>query len=167
VTTKRKYQRIINIPAQYLDVIPIGTRLFPALYQFENALRLAVDKHLTVCYGNWWEHKLKFDLPDIYNYAEDVKQKHSKMPWIGDSARVTTLPLHNITLGQLGQIVEYYKSDCIPQLFSSLDFFTGHMRLIKLVRNLYSHMFPCLTSQDAKLARNEITTLCASLKSKI
>ena len=167
MTSRRGYRKIINIPTGYLDVIPVGTKLFPTLYQFENALRLAVDKHLTVCYGNWWEDKLKSDLPDIYNYAEGVKQQHSKMPWIGDSARVTTLPLHNITLGQLGQIVEYYKSDCIPQLFSSLDFFTGHMRLIKLVRNLYSHMFPCLTSQDAKLARNEITTLCASLKSKI
>lgn len=167
MTAKRKYRVIIGIPDEYLTAVPIGTQLFPALYQFENALRLAVDKHLELCYTDWWENKLKFDLPDIYDYAEDIKQKHSKMPWIGDSARVTIRPIHNITLGQLGQIVEYYKSECIPELFTTLDFFTGHMILIKLVRNLYTHMFPCLTSQDAKLARNEITTLCASLKSKI
>ncbi|MFI5449645.1 MAG: hypothetical protein ACHQ03_07770 [Candidatus Bathyarchaeia archaeon] len=163
----KKYRRIINIPVDYLDVIPIGAQLFPIFYEFENALRLAIDKHLTVLYGDWWEKKLKYDLPYIYDYAERAKEKHNKMPWIGDSARVTTLPIHNVTLGHLEEIVKRYQSECIPQLFPTLHFFLGHMDLIKLVRNLYAHMFPCLTVSDARLARSEIITLCANLRSKV
>ncbi len=54
-----------------------------------------------------------------------------------------------ITLGQLEEIVKAYKSDCIPQLFPNIEFFVGHMELIKRVRNMYSHMFPCIT-RDTK-----------------
>jgi hypothetical protein len=163
----RGLRRIVRIPPEYLDVIPIGTRLFPIFYQFENALRLAIHEHMSVCYTNWWETKLKFDLRDIYDYAEDKKKKHDLMPWIGDSAQVKLLPIHHVTLGQLEQIVKKYESECIPQLFPSMHFFLGHMDCIKLVRNLYAHMFPCLTSSDAKVAKSEISTLCLHLDRKL
>ena len=162
-----KIRPILAIPESYLEAIPIGTGLFPSLYQFENGLRIAIDKYLETCYTNWWESKLRFDLPDIYDYAEGVRQKRNKMPWIGDSTRIAIRPIHNVTLGQLEEIVKKYQSECIPQLFPTLDFFTGHMQVIKLVRNLYGHMFPCLTSADARTAKREVKTLCESLKNKI
>jgi hypothetical protein len=161
-------RRILAIPKDYLEVIPIGTNLFKPLYQFENGLRIAIDKHLSTCYGpDWWEKKLQFDLPTVYRYAEDVKQKHNRMPWIGDSSRVTIRPIHNVTLGHLEEIVKMYQSECIPSLFHNIQFFLGHMDAIKLVRNLYGHMFPCLTHSDARTAKREITTLCEELKSKV
>jgi hypothetical protein len=156
---------MLAIPEEYLEVIPIGTNLFAAFYQFENGLRIAIDKLLSDFYGlDWWERKLRFDLPDIYDYAERTKRKHSHMPWIGDSSRVTIRPIHNATLGQLEEIVKTYQSELIPDLFHRIDFFTGHMDAIKLVRNLYSHMFPCLTNSDARTAKREIKTLCEELK---
>jgi len=164
----RRFRRILAIPREYLDVILIGTQLFPLLYQFENGLRLAIDKHLSACYGDdWWEKKLKIDLPDIYHYAEEKKKKRDLMPWIGDSARVKLLPMHHVTLGQLEEIVKKYQSDCIPELFPSLTYFLGHMDCIKLVRNLYAHMFPCLKDSDAGLARSEIKALCLPLNTKL
>jgi len=89
------------------------------------------------------------------------------MPWIGASSRVSVLPIHLITLGQLEEIVKSYRSDCIPQLFPTIEFFLGHMEAIKRVRNLYSHMFPCITKDDCKLAKREIVTLAAHINSKL
>ncbi len=141
--------------------------MFSSFYQFENGLRLAIHRHLATCYGDWWEKKLQFELPEIYNYATEQKRKADMMPWIGDSARTQVLPIHRVTLGHLEEIVKKFQADCIPQLFPSLDFFTGHMTCIKRVRNLYTHMFPCLDIQDSRLAKREIKTLGDHLTSKL
>jgi hypothetical protein len=167
VPQTQKVRRILGIPENYLDVIPIGVGLFPTLYQFENGLRIAIDKLLSTCYGpDWWETKLRHDLPKVYEYAEKVKQKHDRMPWIGDSSRVIVQPIHNVTLGHLEEVVKMYQSECIPELFPNMHFFLGHMDTIKLVRNLYGHMFPCLTNSDARTAKREVKTLCESLKKR-
>jgi len=62
------------------------------------------------------------------------------MPWIGDSDIVEVLPIHRVTLGHLEEIVKKFQSDRIPELFPTLEFFLGHMEIIKRVRNLYSHV---------------------------
>jgi hypothetical protein len=161
-------RRILNIPEEYLEAVRIGQPVFSPIYQFENGLRLAVHKFMVTCYGvDWWELSLKNRLPDIYDYAEEQKLKKSYMPWIGDSRRVTVLPIHLVTLGQLEQIIIHYKSDCIPELFPTIDFFTGHMEVIKRVRNLFSHMYPCITNHDVVVVKREIRTLCDHLKSKV
>ena len=162
------HKRIVPIPKPYIEAIKEGSEAFSPLFQFENALRLVVDKHMQTCYGdNWWDMKVKYDLPNTYHYAEEVKQSSSKMPWIGDSARVTTMPLHAITLGQLEELLVHYKADCIPTIFPKLDFFTGHMEVIKKVRNLFSHMHPCIDKNDVKLLKREIATLCDALRGKL
>jgi len=166
----RTYRRIVKVPNEYLEAIAISEPLFPTLFQFENGLRLAVHKYLSAYYGeDWWEVSLKHkkELHTIYKYVEDQKEKRSYMPWIGDSQRTPVLPIHAITLGQLEQIVIHYKSDLIPQLFKTLDFFTGHMEVIKRVRNLFSHMYPCITKRDVRAAKREILTLCDHLNSKL
>jgi hypothetical protein len=49
--------------------------MFPTLFQFENGLRLAINKHLSTCYGSdWWENSLKTNLPEVYQYAEDFRE---------------------------------------------------------------------------------------------
>lgn len=110
---------------------------------------------------------MKTKLPEIHKYAEGQETKRHSMPWIGTSARVPVLRIHLVTLGQLEEIVTKYRSDCIPDLFPTLDFFLGHMTVIKMVRNLFSHMFPCITSDDCKTARREITTLAAHINAKL
>jgi len=163
-----KIRRIVKIPKEYLEAVPLGNVLFPSLFQFENGLRIAIDNFLTTCYGtDWWEISLKTKLPEIHKYAEGQETKRHSMPWIGTSARVPVLRIHLVTLGQLEEIVTKYRSDCIPDLFPTLDFFLGHMTVIKMVRNLFSHMFPCITSDDCKTARREITTLAAHINAKL
>ncbi len=89
------------------------------------------------------------------------------MPWIGNSQIVSVLPIHLVTLGHLEEIVKKYKSDCIPEIFPTIEFFLGHMEVIKRVRNLYAHMFPCLTADDVSLARREMLTLCAHINARL
>jgi len=89
------------------------------------------------------------------------------MPWIGHSARTPVLPIHLVTLGYLEEIVKRYRAECIPGLFPTLEFFLGHMECLKRVRNLYSHMFPCLDKQDAKLVKSEARVLVWHLKTKL
>jgi osmotically inducible protein OsmC len=63
---------------------------------------------------------------------------------------ITRIELHT---EHLEEVVKRYRSDCIPELFPTIEFFLGHMEVIKRVRNLYSHMFPCITKQDCTLAK--------------
>jgi len=161
-------KRIVKIPKEYFEAIQLGNVLFPVLYQFENGLRLAVHHFLATCYGvDWWKTSLQTELPTIFKYEDDQRNKMAVMPWIGASSRVTVLPVHLVTLGHLEEIIKKYRSDCIPELFPTMEFFLGHMEAIKRVRNLYSHMFPCLTRQDTTLAKREIRTLAAHLNSKL
>jgi hypothetical protein len=165
---KHSIHRIVRIPETYLEAIPFGNILFPSLFQFENGLRIIIHNHLATCYGNdWWDISLKPRLSGVFEYALDQQKKRDAMPWIGDSSRVKVLPIHLVTLGHLEEIVKKYQSDCIPQLFPTLEFFLGHMESIKRVRNLYSHMFPCLTRNDCRLARREILTLATHINSKL
>lgn len=161
-------KRIVKLPAGYFDGLDVGNVLFPALYQFENGLRILLDSYLTTCYGmNWWDVSLKLKRQDIYDYAENQKEKLDAMPWIGASSAVTVLPIHLLTLGQLEEVVKAYKSECIPQLFPTIEFFLGHMEVIKRVRNMYSHMFPCITLHDRQVAKNEISVLALHINSKL
>jgi hypothetical protein len=165
---KHRFRRIVKIPQPYFEAVELGNILFPSLFQLENGLRLAVHGFLKTCYGdNWWEASLKVELRTIFDYAEQQQNRRNNMPWIGDSSRVTVLPIHLITIGHLEEIVKKYSPDCIPELFPSLEFFLGHMEVIKRVRNLYSHMFPCITKDDCKVAKREILTLASHINTKL
>ncbi len=163
-----KPRKLLKIPDEYLEAIQIGRPLFSPLFQFENGLRLALHKYMTILYSeDWWETSLKDRLPDLYQYVEEQKVKRDNMPWIGDSSRTNLLPLHSLTLGQLQKIVEHYRSEIIPDLFPNIEFFTGHMEIIKRVRNLFSHMYPCITSANVATANREIQTLTEHLNAKL
>ena len=159
---------LVSLPPEYLEAIDLANVLFPSLYQFENGLRLAVHGFLTTCYGpDWWEVSLAKELPTVHEYAATQQKRRDSMPWIGASARVTILPIHLVTLGHLEEVVKKYQSDCIPELFPTIEFFLGHMEVIKRVRNLYSHMFPCITRADCSLARREILSLAPHINSRL
>lgn len=161
-------KRVVRLPAGYFEAIEFGYLLFPALYQFENGLRVLLHSYLQTCYGaDWWDKSLRAKLPEIFKYAENQGKKLDAMPWIGDSSAVEVLPVHLITLGHLEEIVKAYRSDCIPELFPTIEFFLGHMELIKRVRNLYSHMFPCITRQDCAITRSEIRVLASHINAKL
>ena len=165
---KNRIRPIIRLPREYLDAINFGNLLFPALFQLENGLRLVLNNFLTTCYGSdWWNISLKIKLSDVHQYAADQETKRQGMPWIGASNRVKVLPIHLVTLGQLEEIVKAYRSDCIPALFPTLEFFLGHMEVIKRVRNLYTHMFPCITNTDCRTAKREILTLSLHINARL
>ncbi len=166
--TRRAPPRLILLPEEYLEVIALGNVLFPSFYQFENGFRVLLNSFLTALYGkDWWNLSLQEALPTIHQYAADQKTRLGAMPWIGASARVTVLPVHLVTLGHLEEIVKKYKSDCIPELFPTIEFFLGHMDVIKRVRNLYAHMFPCITKADCTLAKREIRTLGTHINDRL
>jgi hypothetical protein len=168
VKRKPRSERFVRLPAEYFEAMDMCHVLFPMLYQFENGLRLALNSFLTTCYGSdWWRVSLKLKLQPIFEYAENQQKKLDLMPWIGSSTVVEVLPIHLVTLGQLEEIVKAYKSECIPQLFPNLEFFLGHMELIKRVRNMYSHMFPCISRSDCQFAQSEIRILAAHINSKL
>jgi hypothetical protein len=161
-------RRIVAIPNEYYDALALGNVLFPVLYQFENGLRLVIHHYLATCYGvDWWRDSLRTKLPAVFDYEDNQRTKMATMSWIGASSRVTVLPVHLVTLGHLEEIIKKYQSDCIPELFPTLEFFLGHMEIIKRVRNLYTHMFPCITKGDTTVAKREILTLAEHLNSKL
>lgn len=165
---RHRPRRIVRIPSEYLDALDLADAIFPSLYQFENGLRIVIHNYLGTCYGSdWWDASLRTKLSTVFEYAENQKKKLDVMPWIGASSTVKVLPVHLITLGQLEEIVKAYRSDCIPELFPTLEFFLGHMELIKRVRNMYSHMFPCISRGDCQVARTEIRTLALHINSKL
>jgi len=164
----RAPKRIVRLPAEYFPAMDLSNVIFPALYQFENGLRLLIDSFLTTCYGiDWWEVSLRTKLQKIFEYAENQQEKMDSMPWIGSSSSVKVLPIHLVTLGHLEEVVKAYQSDCIPDVFPTLEFFLGHMELIKRVRNMYGHMFPCISRKDCQIARNEIRVLATHINSKL
>ena len=110
---------------------------------------------------------MKSKLRDVYDYAEARERKRGRMPWIGASSAVSVLPIHLVTLGHLEEIVKKYRSECIPELFPTMEFFLGHMECIKRVRNLYAHMFPCLTKDDGQTVRSEIRILARHINTKL
>ena len=159
--------RLVSLPDEYFEAIKTGTPAFSTLFQFENALRSLINKFFVDLYGeDWWERSLKVKLPKVYEYVEDQKKKSSYMPWIGDSGGVELTPLHSTTLGQLEQIVTKYQFECIPLLFPTLEFFTGHMLVIKKVRNLFSHMYPCINKSDIATLKREVKTLIDHIEAK-
>ncbi len=158
----------MKLPVEYMQAMEMGNLLFPSLFQFENGLRLVIHNFLSECYTkDWWMLSLKTQLPYIFQYVEDQEVRKDKMPWIGKSKVMQVLPIHLVTLGQLEEIVKKYRSECIPQLFPTLEFFLGHMEVIKRVRNLYSHMFPCITRDDVRVAKREILTLCSHINTRL
>ena len=52
-------------------------------------------------------------------------------------------------------------------LGATIEFFLGHMEVIKRVRNLYAHMFPCITKADCTLAKREIRTLGTHINDRL
>ncbi|SRR6266487_124209 len=164
----KRLKRIVRLPSPYFEALGMGNLLFPALYQFENGLRVLLDSFLQTCYGpDWWNVSLKVKLQTVFDYAESQKKKLDAMPWIGDSSAVAVLPVHLVTLGHLEEIVKAYRSDCIPELFPTIEFFLGHMELIKRVRNMYTHMFPCITRSDCTVTRSEIRVLALHINAKL
>jgi hypothetical protein len=165
---RRRPARLVRIPQPYFEVLDVANVMFPVLYQFENGLRLSIHHYLETCYGtDWWDKSLQTQLPAVFQYEATQKAKLATMSWLGTSTSVTVLPVHLVTLGHLEEIIKKYKSDCIPELFPTIEFFLGHMEVIKRVRNMYSHMFPCITNNDARVARREILTLAEHLNTKL
>jgi len=163
-----KRRRLVRIPPEYLEVIDLANVLFPPLYEFENGLRLVIHNFLSICYTpDWWELSLKTRLSTVHSYAAEQQKKRDAMPWIGASSRVQVLPIHLVTLGHLEEIVKKYRSECIPQLFPTIEFFLGHMEVVKRVRNLYTHMFPCITRHDCTVAKREIRTLATHINTRL
>ncbi len=164
----RAAPRLIAIPKEYLEVIDLGNVLFPSFYQFENGFRILLNSYLSSLYGaDWWSRSLRHALPTVFKYSEDQRGRLDAMPWIGASTHVQVLPVHLVTLGHLEEIVKKYRSDCIPELFPTIEFFLGHMEVIKRVRNLYAHMFPCITKADCALAKREIRTLGTHINDRL
>lgn len=138
-----RVKRLVRIPRPYFEVLDLANLLFPALYQFENGLRLAIHHFLVSCYGtDWWNTSLQSRLPEVFKYEAGQRAKLAAMSWLGASTRVVVLPVHLVTLGHLEEIIKKFESDCIPELFPTLEFFLGHMEVIKRVRNLYSQHVP-------------------------
>lgn len=133
-------------------------------YIFENALKIKINDIMSAKYINWWDTKIKVDLPEVNKYYEEEKKSQDKMPMVGSPG--TKKPVDYLTVGLLEKIVITYKNEFIPLLFPNLDFFTGHMYYFKRVRNEVAHMSPSVTITDIKDAKHGINILLRHLSNK-
>src|SRR5271157_1572973 len=94
-TKYSRRRRVVLLPEEYFEALDLGNVIFPALYQFENGLRLVLHRYLETCYGaTWWDVSLKAKKKDIFDYADEQQKKLQAMPWIGASSVVKVLPVH-------------------------------------------------------------------------
>jgi hypothetical protein len=161
--------KVRNFTVPKIKWMPIGhysiaerlSDFYNYLYIFENALRIKIDSVMSSKYTNWWETKVRIDLWDIYKYALDEKTNQAKLPMIG--APTGSKPLDYLTVGHLEQIICKYQNDFVPLVFPNLQFFTGHMVIVKRVRNAVAHMSTATTVKDIRNAKNEIDILLQHL----
>jgi hypothetical protein len=154
---KPSLPRIKWMGTHYYSLTDRLTDFYGYLFLYENALRLKINSVMEKQYPNWWETKIKNELPDLYKYAEDRKVEQAKLPMIGQAQVLQ--PYEHITLSQLEQVVTKYSSLFVPSVFPNLHFFTGHMVIVKRVRNAIAHMSPATTLKDIRHAKNEIDIL--------
>jgi len=153
--------RIKWMPTAYYSLAERLADFYGYLFIFENALRLKIHAVMNPKYANWWETRLKVDLPDVYKYANDEKLKQAKLPMVGQAGVLQ--PIDHVTVGHLEQIIVKYQSEFIPAVFPNLHFFTGHMVIVKRVRNAVAHMAPSTTATDIRNAKHEIDILLQHL----
>jgi hypothetical protein len=133
-------------------------------YIFENALKMKINDVMSVKYTNWWDTKIKVDLPDVDKYYEKEKASQGKLPMVGSPG--TKQPVDYLTVGLLEKIVIKYQNEFIPLVFPDLAFFTGNMYYFKRVRNEVAHMSPDVTITDIKDAKHGINILLRHLSNK-
>lgn len=149
------------MPSSHYSIAERLSDFYGHLFIFENALRLKIDVVMSSKYTNWWETKAKIDLWEVYKYSNDEKTKQAKLPMVGSSG--IHQPLDYLTVGHLEQIITKYQNEFIPLVFPNLHFFTGHMVIVKRVRNALAHMAPSTTARDIRNAKNEIDILLQHL----
>ena len=160
---KKKMPKLPRVKWLTADYYSLAERLqdfYGELFIFENGLRAAIDTVMEKNFPNWWESKIKTDLPTVYKYAEDRKTDQSKLPMVGQGQLMQ--PFDYVTITHLEQIIIKYENQFVPTIFPNLHFFTGHMVIVKRVRNAIAHMAPS-TTKDVQNAKNEIDILLQHL----
>lgn len=145
------------MPSNYYALAERLSDFYGYLFIFENTLRIKINAIMNSKYTNWWETKLKTNLPDIYKYSIKEKNKQAMLPMVGSLGILQ--PIDYLTVGQLEKIIIKYQNDFIPILFPNLEFFTGHMVIVKRVRNAIAHMAPSTKVKDIHNAKHEIDIL--------
>ncbi len=161
---KSKIELVPKIKWMPLGHYAIARRLsefYGYIFIFENALRIKIDTIMSSKYTNWWDTKIKNELHDVYKYSDDEKNNQSKLPMVGTSNLLQ--PIDYLTIGHLELIITKYQMLFIPSVFPSLNFFTGHMIIVKRVRNALAHMAPSISAKDIRNAKNEIDILLQHL----
>ena len=154
---KTKLPKLKWLGTYYYTLANQSSDFYGYLFLFENALRLKIHSVMELKYQNWWETKTKSELPDVYKYAEEEKAKYSKLLMVGQGQALQ--PYDYVTLGHLEKIIVKYQSLFVPSIFPNLHFFTGHMVIVKRVRNAIAHMVPSTTVRDIRNAKHEIDIL--------
>lgn len=153
------------MPVTYYSLSNRLADFYGYLFIFENALRLKIDEVMRARDANWWETKVKANLyHDVYEYAEEEKARQARLPMVGRSSALS--PLEYITIGHLEQIIIKYQNEFVPSVFPNLHFFTGHMVIVKRVRNAVAHMSPSISAKDIRNAKNEIDILLQHFSTK-
>lgn len=161
-TKKIQTPKVKWVPQSHYTLVQKISDFYPYLFIFENALRIKIEDVMSTNHGSdWWDKRLNADLNKIWEYADDQAKKQAKLPMIGKAGVLQ--PIEYITIGQLEEIIKKYKSLFIPGIFHDLAFFTGHMTIVKRVRNAVAHMAPSTTSKDIQNAKNEIDILLQHL----
>lgn len=164
-TRKKTYTppvpKIKWIDTKYYSLSQNMGEFYPYLFIFENALRVKIDNVLKDEFGNWWEVKIKTELHSVYKYAADEENRKASLPMLGSNCILK--PLDYVTIGHLESIIEKYKQEFVPKVFPTYHFFSGHMVIIKRVRNAIAHMSPSVLTNDVKNAKNEIDILLQHL----
>jgi len=111
--------------------------IYPLLYVLENSIREVIDRVMTSAYGNnWWESKAPKGLRDTVSNRMSDEKKNSWHPRRG--AR----PIDYLDLDQLPALMRKIEKEVVPNIITSLEWFTQFVDEVYKSRCVICHMNP-------------------------
>jgi len=110
--------------------------IYPLLYVLENSIREVIDRLMTSRYGkNWWDLKAG-KLRDKVNERMSDEEKNS---W---HQKRGARPIDYLDLAQLPTLVRQVQNDIVPDIISSIEWFTQFVDEVYKSRCVVCHMNP-------------------------
>lgn len=143
-----KKQLVIVFPKEFTVADPVLEKrklleagdmaaIYPLLYVLENSIREVIDRLMTNRYGsNWWDSKAPKGLKDTVSKRMSDEKRNS---W---HQRRGARPIDYLDLEQLPALVRQIQEDAVPNIISSIEWFTQFIDEVYKSRCVVCHMNP-------------------------
>lgn len=125
------------LPQKKISEAKEMAEIYPLLYILENSIRQVIDRVMTSRYGNnWWGSEAPKPLRDAVSKRMADEKRNS---W---HQRRGARPIDYLDLNQLSALVRKIEREVVPDIISSLEWFTQFVDEVYKSRCVVCHMNP-------------------------